>query len=133
MKEATFDTNIITAYFKGHPKVVQTMEAYQKQFGRLKLNVISYYELLRGYKDLGSAKKLQRFREFASKCEILDIDLTVMEKASDIYVHLKRTGRLIEDADILIAAIAMVNNLILVTNNIRHFNRIDSLQIENWM
>ena len=85
------------------------------------MNILSYYELLRGYKDLGSAKKLQRFREFASKCEILYIDLTVMEKASDIYVRLKKTGRLIEDADILIAAIAMVNNLILVTDNIRHF------------
>ncbi len=133
MKEATFDTNIITAYFKGHPKVAQRIEKYQKQFGRLKLNILSYYELLRGYKDLGSAKKLQRFREFASKCEILNVDLTVMEKASDIYVQLKRTGRLIEDADILIAAIAMVNNLILVTDNIRHFNRINGLQIENWM
>jgi tRNA(fMet)-specific endonuclease VapC len=133
MKEATFDTNVITAYFKGHPKAVQRMKAYQKQFGRIKLSVLSYYELLRGYKDLGSAKKLQRFREFASRCEILDIDLTVMEKASDIYVQLKRTGRLIEDADILIAAIAMVNKLILVTDNTKHFNRIDGLPIENWM
>ncbi|MBC8235207.1 type II toxin-antitoxin system VapC family toxin [bacterium] len=133
MKEATFDTNIITAYFKEHPKVIQKIGAYQKQFGRIKLNILSYYELLRGYKDLASTKKLQSFREFASKCEILDIDLTVMEKASDIYVQLKKTGRLIEDADILIAAIAMVNNLMLVTDNIRHFNRIDGLQIENWM
>jgi tRNA(fMet)-specific endonuclease VapC len=133
MKEATFDTNIITAYFKGHPKVVKRIKAYQKQFGRIKLNILSYYELLRGYKDLGSAKKLQRFREFASRCEILDIDSTVIEKASDIYVRLKRIGRLIEDADILIAAIAIVNNLMLVTDNIRHFNRIDGLQIENWM
>ena len=68
-----------------------------------------------------------------SRCEILGIDSAVMEKASDIYVALKQSGRLIEDADILIAAIAMVNDLVLVTDNIRHFNRIDGLQIENWM
>jgi len=133
MKKATFDTNILTAYFKGHQKVVQKMTAYQKQFGGLKLNILSYYELLRGYKDLGSAQKLQRFREFASRCEILDIDLVVMEKAADIYVVLKQAGNLIEDADILIGAIAIVNNLILVTDNVRHFSRIDGLQIEDWM
>lgn len=133
MKEATFDTNILTAYFKGHPKVVHKMAVYQKQFGSLKLNILSYYELLRGYKDLGSAEKLRRFREFASKCEILGIDSAVMEKASDIYVELKQAGRLIEDADILIAAIAIVNNLVLVTDNVRHFNRIKGLQVENWL
>lgn len=133
MKESTFDTNIMTAYFKGHPKVVQRMTAYQKLFGRLKLNVLSYYELLRGYKDLGSATKLQRFREFVSRCEMLDVDSAVMEKASDIYVKLKQGGNLIEDADILIAAIAMVHDLLLVTDNTKHFNRITGLQIENWM
>jgi tRNA(fMet)-specific endonuclease VapC len=133
MKESTCDTNILTAYFKGHPKVVQKMSSYQRQFGRLKLNLLSYYELLRGYKDLGSPQKLRRFREFASRCEILDVDLAVMEQASDIYVALKQAGNLIEDADILIAAIAIVNNLVLVTDNIKHFSRIDGLQIENWL
>ena len=65
MKEATFDTNIITAYFKGHPKVVQRMGIYQKQFGRLKLNILSYYELLRGtktwapQKDCNTSENLQ--------------------------------------------------------------------------
>lgn len=133
MKEATFDTNIITAYFKGNTKVVQKMIAYQKRFGKLKLNLLSYYELLRGYKDLGSAQKLQHFREFASRCEILGIDSAVMEKASDIYVELKRAGQLIEDADILIAAIAMVHHLVLVTDNVKHFRRIKGLQLENWL
>lgn len=133
MKKATFDTNIITAYFKKHPNVVPKIQAYQKRFGILKLNVISYYELLRGYKDLGSAKKLQLFREFAKKSEILDINLTVIEKASDIYVQLKKEGKLIEDADILIAAIAIVNDLILITDNIKHFSRIEELEVENWI
>ena len=133
MNEATFDTNIITAYFKENPKVVQKMTAYQKQFGKLKLNILSYYELLRGYKDLGSPKKLQGFREFASKCDILGMDAAVMEKASDIYVELKQAGQLIGDADILIAAIAMVNQLVLITDNVKHFSRIKGLQLENWL
>ena len=42
-------------------------------------------------------------------------------------------GELIGDADILIAASALVNGLAVVTNNEDHFKRIPGLQIENWL
>jgi tRNA(fMet)-specific endonuclease VapC len=40
---------------------------------------------------------------------------------------------LIEDADILMAAIAIVEDLILITNNTSHFNRVKGLSFDNWM
>jgi predicted nucleic acid-binding protein len=40
---------------------------------------------------------------------------------------------LIEDADILMAAIAIDEKLILITNNTGHFNRIKELKIDNWL
>jgi tRNA(fMet)-specific endonuclease VapC len=40
---------------------------------------------------------------------------------------------LIPDADILIAATAIENGLVLATNNLRDFGRIASLQIDNWL
>jgi len=46
---------------------------------------------------------------------------------------LKVSGCMIEDFDILIASIAIANNCILVTNNIDHFERIDAIQLENWL
>lgn len=46
---------------------------------------------------------------------------------------LKSEGNIIEDFDILIASIAFTNNCILVTNNPKHFERIEGLQIENWI
>ncbi len=46
---------------------------------------------------------------------------------------LKESGCIIEDFDILIASIAIANDCILVTNNVRHFERIDSIQLENWI
>ena len=42
-------------------------------------------------------------------------------------------GKIIEDFDILIASIAFANDCILVTNNPGHFERIDEINIENWM
>lgn len=46
---------------------------------------------------------------------------------------LKSEGNIIEDFDILIASIAIINNCVLVTNNPNHFERIEGLQIENWL
>jgi len=49
-----------------------------------------------------------------------------------IYASLKKSGNLINDADILIASI-MGHGAILITNNENHFKRIAGLKIENWL
>ena len=50
-----------------------------------------------------------------------------------IKAQLKQQCNLIMDADILIGSIAQANELILVTNNTKHFQRIPNLQLENWL
>ncbi len=133
MKKCTLDTNILTAFFKNNPRVVQRFKKYLETFGRPTINIISYYEILRGFKDLGSERKIQEFRQFIEQCEIVSITSETIEKASEIYVSLKKTGTLIGDADILIAAIALTEGLVLVTDNVEHFKRVKDLKIENWM
>ena len=56
-----------------------------------------------------------------------------MEKTAEIYVYLKKEGNLIEDADILMASTAIVEDLVLITNNIKHFKRVKGLRIDNWI
>ena len=46
--------------------------------------------------------------------------------------RLKESGQSIEDFDLMIAATALANNLIVVTDNTSHFNRIQGLRLENW-
>ena len=53
-------------------------------------------------------------------------------QAAEIYGKLYRQGQLITDADILIAATALVHNLTLVTENVAHFQRIIELRLESW-
>lgn len=53
-------------------------------------------------------------------------------RAADIYGALHKRGALIEDADILIAATALVHGLALVTENALHFDRIPDLIVESW-
>jgi tRNA(fMet)-specific endonuclease VapC len=47
--------------------------------------------------------------------------------------NLRKSGNLIADFDILIGSTAIVNGLILVTNNVRHFNRLSGIMLENWL
>ncbi len=133
MKRCTLDTNIITAFLKNDLRVVERVSEYLEKFDRLTINVISYYEILRGLKDLRNEEKLRSFEEFINQNELVWIRKETVEKAADIYANLKKEGKLIEDADILMAAIAVVEDLVLVTNNPNHFNRVKSLELDNWL
>ncbi|WP_417914121.1 hypothetical protein [Candidatus Electronema sp. JM] len=46
--------------------------------------------------------------------------------------QLEATGQPVDDFDLVIASTALAHNLILVTNNIRHFQKIEGLKLENW-
>ncbi|MDO8444696.1 MAG: type II toxin-antitoxin system VapC family toxin [Deltaproteobacteria bacterium] len=129
MKKALLDTNIITAFLKGNNTVVERVEQYLNEHESLTISILSYYEILRGLKDLGSKKKLQAFDKFINDCEVEELERPVIVKAADIYVNLKREGKLVEDADILIAATAMNKGLAVVTDNEKHFRRIKGFKI----
>jgi len=127
MRRSTLDTNIITAFLKNDSRVVTKVSDYLGFFDKLTINIISYYEILRGLKDLGNEEKLRRFEEFIQENELVSIRRETIEKAAEIYVKLKKQGKLIEDADILMASTAIVEDLVLITNNIKHFKRVKGL------
>ncbi len=133
MKRCTLDTNIITAFLKNDMRVVKRISNYLEEFDKLSINIISYYEILRGLKDLGNENKIKRFEDFIQENEMILIRKETVEKAAEIYAYLKKDGNLIEDADILMAAIAIVDDLTLVTNNEDHFYRVKNLSIDNWL
>ena len=133
MRKCTLDTNIITAFLKNDLRVVRKVSDYLEFFDKLTINIISYYEILRGLKDLGNVEKLRKFDEFIQESELVYIKRETIEKAAEIYVNLKKQGKLLEDADILMASIAIVEDLVLITNNIKHFKRVKGLRINNWL
>jgi len=133
MKRCTLDTNIITAFLKNDSRVVERGSDYLEFFDKLTINIISYYEILRGLKDLGNEEKLRKFDNFMQENELVFITKEAVEKAAEIYAYLKKEGNLIEDADILMASTAIVEGLVLITNNIKHFKRVKDLRLDNWL
>ena len=68
-----------------------------------------------------------------SKIDILPFDDTAALEYGKIRYELKQKGQMIGANDLLIAAHAKALNLILVTNNVKEFERVEGLQIENWV
>ena len=132
MKEALIDTDILSYYFKGNDDVVENFNNYLTYYEKINLSIISYYEILSGLKFKDSAKYLTKFNKFVSVNNILPLTIESIEISSDIYSRLRKEGIIIDDIDLLIAGIAISKDLIFITNNEKHFNKITELSIMNW-
>ena len=126
------DSDILSFYIKKYPKVVSEGQNYLRQNQLFTFSIITRFEILRGIKVKNATKQLQFFNFFCRNNEIIELDDKIINRAADVYADLHKRGQLILDADILIAATALENNLAIVTNNERHFNRITGLRILNW-
>ncbi len=127
------DTDILSAIMRKNPNVLLHAREYLAEHNGFTLSLITRYEILRGLKVKKANRQLAAFDAFCSRCTILPLDDEATNKASDIYADLSQRGLLIGDADILIAASALVRGMSVSTNNERHFSRISGLQIENWL
>jgi tRNA(fMet)-specific endonuclease VapC len=127
------DTNIVTAYLKQHPGVRQRIRDAELAGHPVRLNAVSYYETKRGLLAIGAQRQLAAFERLWRVLGIVMIDHAVLDKAAELYAALRVSGQLIEDADLLIAAMALVYDMTLVTHNTAHFARIPGLQVEDWL
>lgn len=133
MNPALVDTDILSEFLRGTPKVVENAEKYLQTYDSINLSIITYYEILNGllYKDAN--RQLQKFTVFADLNKILPLTISATKRAAEIYADLRKTGQPIGHTDCLIAGIALTNGLQLVTNNTEHFRRVDRLQLVNWL
>jgi predicted nucleic acid-binding protein len=131
MKRYALDTNIVSYLLKENPTVSARLMA-ESANNHLTIPLMVYYEVKRGLLAVNSSRKIQLFERFCELLGVEEMDFDVLDKAAYVYNNLRSIGRLVEDADIIIAAFCIVNDCILVTNNTKHFEHIDDLQLVNW-
>ena len=135
-KEYLLDTNILIEFMCGTPSVVEKI--VQAGFDRCCISVISLHELYYGAYN-AKRKGEKHFQEEMNRIEKLLTKLAVLslETNGDIYGDIKytleRKGLMIDEFDIIIASHAISEGLTVVTDNLKHFSRIDGLNVENWM
>lgn len=132
MERVLIDTDILSLFLRGDPNVVKHAEKYVNEHQTLSFSIITLYEILSGLKYKDARKQLNLFEELASYSNILPLTRESVEISANIYADLRSKGDLIDDADILIAGIAMANSLDLATHNRSHFDRIEGLKVWDW-
>ena len=127
----SIDSDILIYSIKGAEAV---NERFAEKRNQLKsISVVTYGEIFLGArKSTRAAKNSTRVRRIAELFPIINISRAIMETYGEYKALLSKSGKLIDDTDLLIAASAITHNLILVTNNENNFSRIEELEIENW-
>ena len=124
------DTNICIYYIKGKYELNKKIEKVESNL--LFVSEITLAELKFGVENSAYPDKNREVLEhFLSGVQILPIynslDVYAKEKS-----RLRKLGRPVDDFDLLIGASAIANNMVLVTNNIKHFERLENIVIEDW-
>ena len=132
MKARLLDSDILSLILRADSHVVQQARDYARAQGKAAVSVITCFEILRGLQYSNATRKLAAFEKFIATNFVIDLDLAASRRAASIHVDLRSAGTPLEDADLLIAAIALANNCVLVTNNVAHYRRIPGLEFENW-
>ena len=127
------DTNICIYLIKEKPKKV-IYKFQSLDIGEICISMITFAELEYGVeKSKFKEKNRAALTSFLAPIEILSFDQKAAIKYGEIRSELEKQGNIIGAYDLMIGAHAISENLTLVTNNEKEFNRISEISIENWV
>jgi tRNA(fMet)-specific endonuclease VapC len=132
MLKYLLDTNIAIYVIKRRP--MDVLDRFNLHAGQMCISAITLSELLHGAEK--SARKEQNLRQvedFVSRLEVLDYGPKAAAHYGEIRADLERKGTPIGINDLHIAGHARSEGLTLVTNNLREFERVEGLRLENWL
>jgi tRNA(fMet)-specific endonuclease VapC len=129
------DTNILSELIKRQPSPQLLVRLASKPTQRLFTSCICVMELRFGSALRADSEQFwsRISEEILSRVNILPLNVGEVLVAGDILAFLQKTGQPIGIEDVLIAATALNHGCILVTANTRHFTKIGTLAVENWL
>ena len=132
MLKYMLDTNIVIYTMKNRP--VEVKAAFNTKEGQLCISSVTLMELICGAeKSSNPAKNTQNIEAFSARLEVLDYDVAAAQHSGQIRAELTIKGLPIGPYDQMIAGHARSLGLILVSNNVREFERVSGLRLENWV
>ena len=125
------DTDTIIYNLKGDLKIQENLRLHVNDL--LRISIITLMELYYGvYKSQHVNANLAKIKTLEQSLDILPSGEETAEIFGKLKAGLESAGNRLDDFDLIIASTAMTHNLTLVTNNIKHFQRIEGLKLENW-
>lgn len=126
------DTDTIISLLRGDRSIANHIRNVGDE--HIATTVINLAELYFGaFNSTHVNENLSAVDGFRLATRILEFEESAAVIFGKVKATLKRQGNLVTDSDLFIAAIALSTNSVLVTNNVRHFHRIEGLDWENWV
>ena len=129
MKKYLIDSDILIYFLKGKQEVVEKLS--QIPIDDLYISRINYTELIYGAYNSAkinqNLKVIELFLESFTVLEFTKVSSLIFAKEK---ARLKKSGNIIADMDLMIASIAIENDCTLISNNMKHFERIQNLELE---
>jgi len=129
MKPSILDTDILSEFLRGNPKVVLNVDQHLREYGFISLSIITYYEILNGLLFKDARKQLVKFEKFVELNKVIPLTLRMAKTAALIQADLRKKGLEIGHTDTLIAGIAIISGFQLVTNNTDHSRELKNLKL----
>ena len=130
------DTDVLSNLLKRSPSIDLIVKLAAVPAERQFTSSITLGELIYGARRRGSLAHdyLRRIEtRLLPDLPVLPFDSAAAWRYGAVRTELERRGLPLGDADLRIAAIALARNLTVVTGNVRHFQRIPGLPVENWL
>ena len=125
------DTDTIIFSLKGHAAVEKNLRSHLHD--PMKVSVITLMELYYGaYKSKKVESNLAKIKTLETSLEIITLGKESVEIFGIYKAKLEKAGSPLDDFDLILGACALAHNLVLVTNNVKHFQRIEGLKLTNW-
>lgn len=126
------DTNICVYWLKGNDPIEQKI--LNVGWNKLFVSFMTLSELYYGvYKSQKISKNLLKIKNLEKALNVIESNPEICETFGMLKADLTKQGKMIDNADLFIAASALVSKSVLVTNNEKHFERIQGLKLENWL
>ena len=125
------DTDTIIYALKGHQAVQMNLKLHIND--PMMISVISQMELYYGaYKSKKITSNIAKLKALEKVFDVLPVEMANAAIFGRLKPDLEGKGSRLDDFDLIIATSALTHNLTLVTNNEKHFKRIEGLKLTNW-
>lgn len=129
-----FDTDVLSATMRRQPSLPLIRRLAQIPPPEQFTTAITMGELLYGAARRDSEGLRRQVRELIQGAlTVLPFDELAAEVYGSLRAKLEAEGRRLDEPDMRIASIALSRDLTLVTGNVRHFDRVPDLSVENWL
>jgi tRNA(fMet)-specific endonuclease VapC len=127
------DTDIVSDLMRPRPSPRLVERLAETAASEQATTAITVGELAYGAKRVERPELYERAMRLLSGVPVLPFDRDAAERYGSIRSELERAGKRLPDPDLRIAATTLVHRALLITGNLRHFERIPGLNCENWL